>query len=78
MKQLYLTIIICVLSFSLKAQYALDFGGTLGATNYLGDIGGGAGTGRKFISDVKLQKTRWNVGSVGIWTNPIGMRRRAW
>ncbi|MEI6021921.1 MAG: DUF6089 family protein [Bacteroidota bacterium] len=78
MKHLCL-IIFSVLCFgTAKAQYAWDVGGTLGATNYLGDIGGGAGTGRKFISDMKLAKTRWNVGGfVRYKMNPKGALRFA-
>ena len=37
-----------------KAQWLWDFGGTMGATNYLGDIGGKEGERRDFISDIKL------------------------
>lgn len=45
-----------------RAQWLWDFGGTMGATNYLGDIGGKEGERRDFISDIKLAKTRWNFG----------------
>jgi hypothetical protein len=63
MKHLYFIISIVLCSFTVKSQWALDFGGSIGATNYLGDIGGGSGTGRRFISDIKLVKTRWNFGT---------------
>ena len=63
MKHLYLVVLIALSSLNLKSQWSFDFGGTLGATNYLGDIGNGVGNGRKFISDVQLTKTRWNVGA---------------
>lgn len=62
MKHLSIIVLSFWLSFHLHAQYDLDVGGSLGATNYLGDIGGGTGNGRKFISDMIISKTRWNVG----------------
>lgn len=45
-----------------SAQWLWDYGGSLGMSNYLGDIGGKDQTRKNFISDVKLTKTRWNVG----------------
>ena len=44
------------------AQYRGDFGFRIGASNYLGDIGGKEQTRRDFIWDMKLRKTRWTVG----------------
>src|ERR1017187_3438810 len=41
------------------AQYRWDFGGQLGASNYLGDIGGKANSRKDFVSDMKLAETRW-------------------
>jgi hypothetical protein len=46
----------------LNAQWLWDYGGTIGASNYLGDIGGKEKTRRDFIADMKLAKTRWNLG----------------
>src|ERR1700740_544897 len=40
------------------AQYRLDYGGSIGIANYLGDIGGKEKTRRDFIADMKLAKTR--------------------
>jgi hypothetical protein len=40
------------------AQYRWDFGGGVGVSNYLGDIGGKDKTRRDFIYDLKVQKTR--------------------
>jgi hypothetical protein len=51
-----------LLSCSLNAQWLWDYGVAVGASNYLGDIGGKEGTRKDFISDVKMAKTRWNVG----------------
>lgn len=58
-----LLILLCfVLSGYMQSQWLWDFGGNVGASNYLGDIGGSDGTGKKFVSDMKLSQTRWNVG----------------
>ena len=40
------------------AQYRFEYGGSVGISNYLGDIGGKEKTRRDFISDMKLAKTR--------------------
>jgi hypothetical protein len=45
-----------------RAQWLWDYGATLGASNYLGDIGGKEKTRQNFVSDIKLTQTRWNVG----------------
>ncbi len=42
------------------AQYRWDYGGQLGASNYLGDIGGKSQTRRDFVADMKLGQTRWD------------------
>jgi len=44
------------------SQYKFDFGGRLGASNYLGDIGGKEQTRRDFIWDMKMRQTRWAGG----------------
>lgn len=44
-------------------QYNFDFGIKLGASNYLGDIGGQEKTRRNFIMDMKLQETNIVVGA---------------
>lgn len=59
LKLLALTLIF---TFTAKAQWIWDFGVTVGASNYLGDIGGKEKTRRDFVSDIKLAKTRWNTG----------------
>ena len=51
------------LSGPIHSQWLWDFGGNLGASNYLGDIGGKDGAARAFVSDIKLSQTRWNVGA---------------
>lgn len=44
-----------------KAQYFWDFGMSLGASNYLGEMGGNELTRRDFVSDLKLNQTRTYV-----------------
>lgn len=60
--KLYILLIFSICTMSLKSQWLWDFGVNASAANYLGDIGGGAGTRRDFVSDLKLAKTRWNFG----------------
>lgn len=57
-----LLLIFSIFSFALNAQWLWDYGGAVGATNYLGDIGGKEKTRRDFVSDIKMSKTRWNAG----------------
>lgn len=63
MKKLILFIFIISSSLSLKSQWLWEYGGAVGATNYLGDIGGKEKTRRDFVADMKLAKTRWNAGA---------------
>jgi hypothetical protein len=51
-----------VLSLSAYAQYYVDYGFSVGASNYLGEIGGGIGERRGGLADMKLNYTRWNLG----------------
>jgi hypothetical protein len=57
-----LLLITLMLSIGVNAQWLWDYGAMLGASNYLGDIGGKEKTRRDFVADMKLAKTRWNVG----------------
>ncbi len=58
-----LLFVIIILSSSLSyGQYLTDYGFSVGASNYLGDIGGGEGTRRDFVMDMKFNATRWNLG----------------
>ena len=63
MKKLLFLIFIVTFSFSLKSQWLWEYGGAVGATNYLGDIGGKEKTRKDFVADMKLAKTRWNGGA---------------
>ncbi len=46
-----------------NAQYYWDAGFSIGAANYLGDMGGNALTRRDFVSDMKLSETRTSAGA---------------
>jgi len=60
--RLKIVLLLLIASFSLKSQWLWDYGVTVGASNYLGDIGGNEKTRRDFVSDLKLASTRWNTG----------------
>ncbi len=51
-----------MISLSSYSQYKVDYGLSLGAANYLGEIGGGIDTRRGGIADMKLNYTRWTLG----------------
>lgn len=61
LKKLLPVIFIFLTSLSF-GQYLTDYGFSVGASNYLGDIGGGEGTRRDFVMDMKFNATRWNLG----------------
>jgi hypothetical protein len=64
MRRVLLILIILSVPFISDAQYKWDIGFKTGAANYLGDIGGGKGTRRNFVADMKLGETR---GAGGIF-----------
>ncbi|NEN24040.1 outer membrane beta-barrel protein [Cryomorpha ignava] len=65
-KQGYIFIAIFLgLSSTLTAQYRWDYGVSLGASNYLGEIGGQEETRRDFVFDMKLNRTQYVVGAFG-------------
>lgn len=61
-----LFLLVCA-SYTTKAQYAWDFGGTIGASNYLGEIGGNNQPAQAWILDMKMQSTRYTVGGFARW-----------
>lgn len=61
MKNIFIILILFTTTIS-KAQWLWDYGFSLGVSNYLGDIGGKEKTRRDFVADMKLAKTRWNLG----------------
>jgi len=52
------SILMTLFSITSYSQYRLEYGFSLGAANYLGEIGGKEGTRRDFIADMKMSKTR--------------------
>lgn len=65
-KHWLLTIFIFLsLTSSVLAQYRWDYGVMLGASNYLGEIGGQENTRRDFVFDMKLNRTQYAVGAFG-------------
>ncbi len=62
MKKSFIIFFILFTTTVTKAQWLWDYGFALGVSNYLGDIGGKEKTRRDFVADMKMAKTRWNVG----------------
>ncbi|HTL80542.1 MAG TPA: DUF6089 family protein [Bacteroidia bacterium] len=58
MRKLLLFALLIAAPVMVNAQYYWDYGGGIGAANYLGDIGGKELTRRDFVPDMKLQETR--------------------
>jgi hypothetical protein len=63
MKQLYPLLFFLILYHPFNAQYRLDAGIKMGASNYLGDIGGNNSTRKDFINDLKLAETKLSTGA---------------
>jgi len=55
-------VLIITTSFSGYSQYYVDYGISAGASNYLGEFGGGEGEGRGFVSDMEFSFTKWTLG----------------
>ena len=64
-KNLIILAAIILTCSSLKAQYRWDFGVNVGASNYLGEIGGQEETRRDFVFDMKLNRTQMVFGVFG-------------
>jgi hypothetical protein len=62
MKNIFIIILIVFTTTISKAQWLWDYGFAVGVSNYLGDIGGKEKTRRDFVADMKMAKTRFNVG----------------
>ncbi|MBI2968336.1 MAG: hypothetical protein HYY40_11075 [Bacteroidetes bacterium] len=60
LRQVLFFLLIFLFPVSVFAQYSWDFGGGLGATNYLGEMGGKDKPRRNFIYDMKLKQTRYD------------------
>ncbi|MEW6470409.1 MAG: DUF6089 family protein [Bacteroidota bacterium] len=52
-----LSLILFLVPFAGSAQFKWDFGGSIGASNYLGEIGGKELTRRDFVADLKFSQT---------------------
>lgn len=63
MRKLILSFIFVTFSaLGAYSQYYVDYGISVGASNYLGEFGGGEGTRRGGFVDMKLNYTRWALG----------------
>ncbi len=64
MRKLTLTIVFAITTlFSAYSQYNIDYGFSAGASNYLGEFGGGEGSARAFVADLEFSYTRWTAGA---------------
>jgi hypothetical protein len=65
-----------ITTVSAYSQYYVDYGISAGVTNYLGEFGGGEGTRRGFVSDMKLNYSRWTLGGFYRYrvSNKIGLK----
>ena len=62
MKRLLLLIALVFLINTAESQYNWEFGGKIGSSNYLGDIGGGDGSAKGWLLDMELLDTKYSVG----------------
>jgi len=62
MRKIFTLLLFFAITLGVKSQWLWDYGGRVGASNYLGDIGGKEQTRRDFVADMKLAKTRWDGG----------------
>ncbi len=65
MKRITLLIALVFLMHTAESQYNWEIGGKIGGSNYLGDIGGGDGSARGWLMDMKLEDTKYSVGVFG-------------
>jgi len=49
---------------SVNAQYDKDYGFTIGAASYLGEIGGKQDVAKPWLFDMKLNQARWTIGGM--------------
>jgi len=63
MKKLMLAFIVCVASITTaEAQYSMDFGVSLGAANYTGEIGSNGEETKPWLLDMRLGQSRLSAG----------------
>ncbi|MBS1652092.1 MAG: hypothetical protein JSU07_08800 [Bacteroidetes bacterium] len=60
MRKFYITLFLLSFFSITKAQWLWEYGGGIGISNYLGDVGGKEKTRRDFVADMQLAETRWN------------------
>ena len=62
MRKILLATFILVMPLIGLGQYNWDIGAQVGASNYLGEMGGAASTRRDFVADMKIKKTEYTFG----------------
>ena len=62
MKRIITILILILSSFFAKSQYRWDYGGVLGTSNYLGEIGGTGAKSKGFLGDLNFDKTKATIG----------------
>lgn len=55
-------LLLCTIGFSASAQYSMDFGVSLGGSNYIGEVGGSGTEPKPWILDMNLSKTSFGFG----------------
>jgi hypothetical protein len=69
MKNLTLLLLLFIVVSYAFSQYTWDYGISIGAANYLGELGGKEKTRRNFIFDLKLSQTRTAIGGFARYQN---------
>ena len=54
--------IFCGLVINTSAQYSMDFGASIGMSNYIGEIGGSGTEPKPWLLDMRLEKSNFNFG----------------
>lgn len=63
MKKLFFILSLAASPLFAFSQYYWELGGNLGAANYLGEMGGEEETRKDFVSDLKFNQTRFDIGA---------------
>lgn len=64
-KLLFVSMFVFFFVLQSKGQFLFDYGFSLGAANYLGEIGGKDQEAQPWLLDLKISQTRWNAGVFG-------------
>ncbi len=63
MRKIIITLVFVISTVMIGySQYYVDYGFSIGASNYLGEFGGGEGVRRDGFVDMKLNYSRWTLG----------------